>query len=61
MEVKILGISSSPRSGNTLIMVHEALKSAETVSGIKTELYSFIGKPRDAVADGIRRGPSTPR
>jgi len=24
-------------------------------------LYSFIGKPRDAVADGIRRGPSTPR
>jgi multimeric flavodoxin WrbA len=44
MEVKILGISSSPRSGNTLIMVHEALKSAESVGGIKTELYSFIGK-----------------
>lgn len=44
MEIKILGISSSPRSGNTLIMVHEALKSAEKVDGVKTELYSFKGK-----------------
>jgi len=44
MEVKILGISSSPRVGNTLIMVHEALKSAEKVGGVTTELYSFIGK-----------------
>jgi multimeric flavodoxin WrbA len=44
MEVKILGISSSPRSGNTLIMVHEALKGAEEVGQVTTELYSFIGK-----------------
>ena len=44
MEVKILGISGSPRSGNTLIMVHEALESAKTVSNVKTELYSFKGK-----------------
>jgi len=44
MEIEILGISSSPRSGNTLIMVHEALKSAETVGEVKTELFSFKGK-----------------
>ena len=44
MEIKILGISSSPRSGNTLIMVHEALKSAEAVGEVKTELFSFKGK-----------------
>ena len=42
MEVKILGISSSPRIGNTLIMVHEALKSAEKVGEVTTELYSFV-------------------
>lgn len=44
MEVKILGISSSPRAGNTLIMVHEALKSAERVGNVKTELISLKGK-----------------
>lgn len=44
MGIKVLGISSSPRSGNTLIMVHEALKSAETLGDVKTELYSFKGK-----------------
>jgi multimeric flavodoxin WrbA len=44
MDVKILGISASPRVGNTLIMVHEAMKSAEAIGGVKTELFSFKGK-----------------
>jgi len=44
MKVKILGISSSPRRGNTLIMVHEALKAAEEIGDVETTLYSFKGK-----------------
>lgn len=38
-EKLILGISASPRKGaNTDIMLHEALKAAETVEGIRTEV-----------------------
>ncbi len=44
MKVNILGISSSPRRGNTLIMVHEALKSARQIGDVETTLYSFKGK-----------------
>ena len=37
-EKLILGVSGSPRKGaNTDIMLHEALKAAETVEGIRTE------------------------
>ena len=36
-EKLILGVSGSPRKGaNTDIMLHEALKAAETVEGIRT-------------------------
>jgi len=34
---KILGISGSPRKGNTEILLDEALKSAERLAGITTE------------------------
>ena len=44
MKIKILGISSSPRRGNTLIMVHEALKAAREIGDVETTLYSFKGK-----------------
>jgi len=45
VKVKILGISGSPRKGhNTEIMVKEALKGAESVGNVETELYSFAGK-----------------
>ncbi len=44
VSVKILGISSSPRLGNTLVMVHEALQGAESIAGVTTKLYSFHKK-----------------
>jgi multimeric flavodoxin WrbA len=44
MDIQLLGISGSPRKGNTLIMVHEALKAAEAIEGVRTELFSFYGK-----------------
>jgi multimeric flavodoxin WrbA len=40
-QVTILGISGSPRSGNTEILVREALAGAAAVSGIQTQFYSF--------------------
>jgi len=44
-EVKILGISGSPRKGaNTTILVKKALEGASTVSGVETEFYEMAGK-----------------
>ncbi len=39
MKIKVLGISGSPRHGNTEIMVLEALRSAEK-EGAETEFIS---------------------
>lgn len=41
IKVKILGISGSPRHGNTEILVKEALKAGEELSGVETELISL--------------------
>ena len=44
-EVKILGISGSPRRGaNTAILVKKALEGASSVPDVKTELYELAGK-----------------
>jgi len=45
INVRILGIVGSPRKGhNTETMVKEALKGAESVGHVNTELYSFADK-----------------
>jgi multimeric flavodoxin WrbA len=44
MELKILGVSGSPRKGNTEILVQEALKAAEGISGVKTQFVTLRGK-----------------
>ena len=44
METRILGISGSPRHGNTDIAVKEALVGAEEVKDVETEFYSIAGK-----------------
>jgi multimeric flavodoxin WrbA len=41
IEVKILGISGSPRHGNTDILVKEALKGAEGFGGVETEFVAI--------------------
>jgi len=41
--VKILGIVGSPRKGNTDLLVREALKSAEAVGNVETELMPIAG------------------
>ena len=41
--VKILGIVGSPRKGNTDILIREALKSAESVGNVETELMHITG------------------
>jgi multimeric flavodoxin WrbA len=41
IEVRILGISGSPRHGNTEILVKEALKAAKELSGVTTEIISL--------------------
>jgi len=43
-EVRIVGISSSPRHANTELLVKEALAAAEAKYGAVTELVSFKGK-----------------
>ena len=43
-DIRIVGISSSPRHANTEILVKEALSAAEKTYGVKTELLSFKGK-----------------
>ena len=37
MKVKIIGVSGSPRKGNTNILVKECLKAAETLRDVETE------------------------
>jgi multimeric flavodoxin WrbA len=41
MKVKILGISGSPRHGNTDILVEEALKAAESLGDVETEFIAI--------------------
>jgi len=41
MKVKILGISGSPRHGNTDILVKETLKAAESLGDVKTEFIAI--------------------
>jgi multimeric flavodoxin WrbA len=43
-DVKILGVSWSPRHGNTDIQVQEALDAAAQLPGVTTEFYSVAGK-----------------
>jgi multimeric flavodoxin WrbA len=43
MKIKVLGISGSPRHGNTDKMVLEALRGAE-MEGAETEFVSFVNK-----------------
>lgn len=40
-QATILGIAGSPRTGNTEILVREALAGAEQVPGIQTQWFSF--------------------
>jgi multimeric flavodoxin WrbA len=40
--VKILGISGSPRHANTETLVHEALKAAQELGPVDTELVSAM-------------------
>jgi len=44
MDIRIVGISSSPRHGNTEILVKEALAAAQEKYGVRTEFVSFKGK-----------------
>jgi multimeric flavodoxin WrbA len=41
LNVKLLGISGSPRHGNTDILVKEALKSSEELAGVSTQFISL--------------------
>jgi len=45
-KLKLLGISGSPRRGNSLFLLERALKAAREDSGIdiETEAYSLVGK-----------------
>jgi multimeric flavodoxin WrbA len=42
--IKVLGISGSPRHGNTEAMIEEALSAARELPGVETELFSLAGK-----------------
>lgn len=41
MKVKIIGISGSPRDGNTHILVKECLAAAETIKDVETEFIAL--------------------
>ncbi len=43
MKIKALGLSASPRHGNTEVMIKEALQAAQGL-GAETEYVSFVGK-----------------
>jgi len=64
VEVKILGISGSPRHGNTEIMVKEALKSAEELPEVRTHFISLAEKTvKECKADYLcfeKQDTSTP-
>ena len=50
--VKILGISASPRHGNTEILVNEALAAARSLPfDVETEILSFAGKRIEPCTD----------
>ena len=42
--IKILGLSFSPRHGNSEIQLREALMAAEELPGVETEMYDIVGK-----------------
>lgn len=46
MKIKVLGISASPRKGNSLFLLNTAVKSAlkENPKYSESEIYTFIGK-----------------
>ena len=44
IEVKVLGISFSPRHGNTEVQIRETLKAAEELDGVTTEFYNIVGR-----------------
>ncbi|MEM3697208.1 MAG: flavodoxin family protein [Candidatus Bathyarchaeia archaeon] len=44
LKVKILGISASPRHGNTEVLVKAALKGSLSVSDAETEYLNLVGK-----------------
>ncbi len=44
MKVKILGISGSPRKGNTLMMVNKALEAASEIEGVESSILDLRGK-----------------
>ncbi len=50
-DVRIVGISSSPRHANTEILVKEALAAASAKYGVRTELVSFKGKQINGCLD----------
>lgn len=43
-KIHILGISSSPRNGNTVVLVEEALKGAAEVGNVRTNFMNLVGK-----------------
>ncbi|MBI2832078.1 MAG: flavodoxin family protein [Chloroflexi bacterium] len=71
VNVKILGISTSPRHANTEYAVKCALKSAEEMPGVKTDFISLAGKtiypclnctgPRGHLCSGAPRDNPCPR
>ncbi len=50
-DVRILGISGSPRKGNTLLMVEESLKGASELGGVTVSLISLDKKRVDPCID----------
>jgi multimeric flavodoxin WrbA len=68
MAIKVLGISGSPRHGNTEVMLREALASAAELPEVETELYSFAHKKinfcdscyRCARAEATKENPCPP-
>jgi len=63
MKVKILGVSGSPRHGNTDILVKEALEGAKEIPNVETEFISLAGKridPCTSCYKCIERDPDSP-
>ena len=44
MEITLTGICGSPRKASTAYVIREALKAAEEVPGVKTQLIELRGK-----------------
>jgi len=50
--LRVVGLSSSPRHGNTELLVREALRAAEQAPiSVETELVSFVGKRIEPCTD----------